>query len=401
MDIINLYENYNSYFNDDLKAIFTKISKIASKNRFKIFLVGGLVRDLILKQESLDIDITVEGDAIEFAHLLEKENIVEIKSIHKDFGTAKIEIEGYKIDLASTRSEAYPKKGHLPKVEKIGCSIKEDVLRRDFTINSLAMSLNENNFGELIDYVDGYKDLKNKKIKILHDDSFIDDPTRIIRGLKYATRLDFELDEKTRKLQDEYLNNINYDMGYKRIKQEIKKTFDNCRQETFNTFIDQKIYKLITKNSLSKFTDNIEKSINIYHPKHPWLIYFGLIVMDDNIDNFELSKYESEVVQSAKNLINKKLKNDFEIYKTFNTKKLETLLILSILGKEKEVTKYLTDLNKIKLNITGKDLLKLGYKPSKSYSEGFDYVLKQKIKNPKIRKEKELKLIQEFLVKTK
>lgn len=397
MDIINLYENYNSYFNDNLKAIFEKISKAASKNRFKVFLIGGLVRDLILKQESLDIDITVEGDAIKFARILEKENIAKIKSIHKDFGTVKVEIEGYKVDFASTRSEAYPKKGHLPKVEKIGCSLKEDVLRRDFTINSLAMSLNQHDFGALTDYVGGFDDLKNKKIRIIHEKSFIDDPTRIIRGLKYATRLGFKLDKKTLKLQEEYLKSINYDMGYKRVKQEIKKTLEQNLKEVFDKFIEQEIYKLITTKTFNKTNTNITRLISQYKVKHPWLVYFGLVALEENIDKFELTKYEKEVIQDAKILQNKKLNNEFEIYKAFSTQKTETLMILAAIGKEKEVINYLDNLSKIKLHITGKDLVKLGYKPSKFFSEGLDYVLKQRLKNPKLKKEEELQLIQSFL----
>lgn len=393
---MNLYENFNSYFNDDLKAIFEKISKIASENNYKIFLIGGLVRDLLLNEKSLDIDITVEGNAIEFAHVLEKKLDAKILSKHKDFGTVKVEIGNHKIDFASTRSETYPKKGHLPKVEEIGCSLKKDVLRRDFTINSLALSLNQDNFCDLIDYVGGYEDLKAKKIRVLHDKSFIDDPTRIIRGLKYSTRLGFELDKHTLKLQEEYLKNINYNMGFKRIKQEIKKTFNNGKEATFYKFIEQEIYKLITKNSIKKPAKNIEKLISICHPKYPWLVYFGLIAMQEDIEKFDLTKYEKEVIENAKNLLNKNMKNDFDIYKAFNTQKLETLLLLSVLGKEKEVHNYLNNLNKIKLYITGNDLIKLGHSPSKEFTKIFDYVLKQKLNNPEMKKEEELKVVKDY-----
>jgi len=247
MNIINLYENYNSYFSSEFKEIFKLCSQTAFKNGYRLYLIGGLVRDMLLNEKSNDIDITVKGDAIEFAHLLEKELNVKILSIHKDFGTAKVLINGEKIDLASTRSETYPKKGHLPQVAEIGCSLEKDVLRRDFTINSLALSLNEDNFAQLIDYVGGFEDLKAKKVKILHEKSFIDDPTRILRALKYSTRLGFEVEGHSLKLQEEYLENINYDMCCKRVKNEIKKTFEANSQKAFDIFIGQKIYKLITK----------------------------------------------------------------------------------------------------------------------------------------------------------
>lgn len=423
MNIINLYENYNSYFNSDLKTIFKSLSKLAFENKYKIFLVGGLVRDLILNKESLDIDITVEGDAIKFAKILEKELGAQITSIHEDFGTIKIEINDQKIDFASTRSEIYPRAGHLPVITKIGCSLKEDVLRRDFTANSLAMSLNQENFCELVDYVGGFEDIKSKTIKILHDKSFIDDPTRIIRGLKYSTRLGFELDEHTRAIQDEYLDNVNYDMCYKRVKQELIKTFSSATQNTFEEFVSQGIYKLVKDCSLlhphpeflalvpraeihpsplkwegaSKTSLSIENSIKKYKPKHPWIIYFGALFCRCELNHFSFTKYEKEVLEGAKSLLGQKADNDFELYKAFSTQKLETLLILAILGKEKEVAYFLEKLKDLKLQINGEDLIQAGFKPSKNFKEAFDYVLKTKMEKPNLSKVEELGLIHEFL----
>ncbi len=398
MNIINIYENYNSYFNADLKAVFEHCSKTAFKNGYRLYLVGGIVRDMLLNKENLDVDITVEGDAIEFAKILEKEAKAKILSIHKNFGTVKIEIKGQKIDFASTRSEIYPKKGHLPVIKKIGCSLEEDVLRRDFTINSLAISLNQNDFANLIDYTGGFEDLKEKKIRILHDKSFIDDPTRIIRALKYSTRLGFELEEKTFKLQEEYLKNINYDLGYKRIKQEIKKTFEDNSQKTFEIFINQKIYKLVTQKEIEIPQINIENLINKYKPKHPWLVYLGVILTTESIGKLELTKIEKTIIENVESLKNKTFLNDFDIYKALSTQKIETLLILAILGKEKEVFHYLEDLQKIKLNINGNDLIKVGITPSKKFSEGFDYVLREKLKNPEMTKAEEIGLVKKFLL---
>lgn len=401
MNIINIYDNYNSYFNADLKAIFEHCSKIASKSRHKLYLIGGIVRDLLLNQKNLDIDITVEGDAIAFAHILEKQADAKILSLHKDFGTAKVEINNKKIDFASTRSEIYPKKGHLPVVADIGCSLEKDVLRRDFTINSLAISLNQEDFADLIDYSGGLKDLKEKKIRILHDKSFIDDPTRIIRALKYSTRLGFDLEENTLKLQEGYLKNVNYDMCNKRIKQEIKKTFEQNLQLTFYKFINQKIYKLVTKKEVEKPKVNIGNLIKKYKPKYPWIVYFGIIAIQENeefLDKLEFTKVEKNIILNAKSLVNNAFKEDFEIYKTLSGLKYEeSLLILAVLGKEKEVCHYLDNLSKIKLNINGNDLIKLGFKPSGKFNEAFDYVLNEKLKNPKMNKDEELELVKRFL----
>ena len=146
MNIVNLYENYNKYFSSDSKYIFEKFSNVAAINNYKIYLIGGIVRDLLLDIKNLDIDITVVGSAIEFAKLLEKAGLVKILSVHEDFGTVKVEtcgeLQSQNIDLASTRSEIYKRAGHLPTVGEIGCSLEKDVIRRDFRLNSLALSLN-------------------------------------------------------------------------------------------------------------------------------------------------------------------------------------------------------------------------------------------------------------------
>lgn len=402
MNIINIYENYNCYFSKEFKSIFELCSKVASKSGFKLYLIGGLVRDMLLDRKSLDIDITVEGNAIEFARILEREVKAKILSVHKDFGTVKVQFDGEKIDFASTRSETYPRKGHLPHVAEIGCSLEKDVIRRDFTINSLAMSLNQDSFADLFDFVGGFDDLKAEKIRILHDKSFIDDPTRIIRALKYSTRLGFELDEETFKLQEDYLKNINYDMCNKRVKNEIKYTFEQNSQEAFERFVDEKIYKLVIKDKIKMPKVNLQNLIEKYNPKHPWLVYFGLISINESksfFDKLELTKAEKQVISDAQELINASLKDDFEIYTSFNKAKLETLLILALLGKEKEVFHYLEDLQKIKLHINGNDLLQVGISPSKAYSEGFKYVLKEKLKNPKISKIQELELIKLYIQK--
>ncbi len=134
-----------------------------------LFYIGGVVRDIILGNKSFDIDITYVGNAIEFAKTIPNAEIIKI---NEPFGTVKILIDNQEIDLASTRNEVYPKVGHLPQVTEIGCSLKKDVLRRDFTINTLAKSLKT---GEIVDYLGGIEDIKNKIIRIIHDNSFIDD----------------------------------------------------------------------------------------------------------------------------------------------------------------------------------------------------------------------------------
>lgn len=414
MNIINIYDNYNAYFdsnknfngnsNMNIKAIFEILSKTAARSGVKIFLIGGIVRDMLLNRENHDIDITVQGDAIKFANLLEHEADAKILSTHKDFGTVKVQIRGIDIDLASTRAESYPEKGHLPLVDEIGCSLEKDVLRRDFTINSLAMSLNEADFANLVDYVNGFEDLKNRKIRILQDMSFVDDPTRIIRALKYSTRLGFNLDEETFKLQEEYLNNINYNMCYSRVKNELRKTFSQNLQVAFDRFIEQGIYKLVDEKKIQKVNYNIENLVNLYSPENPWLVYLGVILIthsEDILDKLELTKSEKGIILGAKSLLFEPFKNDFELYKAFAAQELETLLILAVLGREKEVYTFLNYLNKIKLEISGKELIELGYEPSKNFGACLDYVLSKKIEKPILSRRDEIRLAGEFFVTKK
>ena len=370
MNIINLYENY---FDEETKKIFEKLSD------YNIYLVGGLVRDMLLNRSSKDIDITFEGNAIELANELD----CEIISIHEDFGTVKIKINGINIDLASTRTESYPRRGHLPVVEKIGCTLKEDILRRDFTVNTLALCLNKNNFANIIDYTGGLNDLKNKTIRILHDKSFTDDPSRILRGLKYASRLGFNLDIKTLELQKKYLDNINYDMSYSRILNEFYRI--DWTLDVFKAFIEQGIYKLINPN--------IKKDFDFWTDFKTPLIYLGLLLPDDR---FELSKRDREIIEAVKTN-NKMFKTDFEIYKTFSKQELEVAQILSIL-KNENAKHYLKDLKDIKVLTGGRDLIELGLTPSKKFSQIFDYILIKKLEKPNMTKEEELAIIKQIYV---
>ena len=180
--------------------------KLQDKN---LYFVGGVVRDEMLGSSNFDVDFCYEGNAIDFA----KQKDLEIIKVNPDFGTVRVLIDSQDVDIASTRQETYPEVGHLPKVQNIGCSLKEDLARRDFTVNAMAKNTLTN---EVVDYFGGIADIKAKKLRVLHDKSFIEDPSRILRGLKFSVRFGFDLDENTKRLQEEYLLNINYDMSYHR-----------------------------------------------------------------------------------------------------------------------------------------------------------------------------------------
>ena len=360
----------------------------------KLFYTGGVVRDEILNAESFDVDLTYEGNAIEFAKNIKG---LKILKVNEPFGTVRVLIKNKEVDIASTRAEKYEKAGHLPTVTKIGCSLKEDVLRRDFTINALAKNVHT---GEIIDFTGGLSDIKNKTIKVLHDNSFIDDPTRILRALKFAVRLNFKLDEHTKLLRDNYLKNINYDMSFKRLKKELIETFNLNSQIAYEEFINAKIYKLVTPKEASLAKINIENFIDKYkkliNPDNIWLIYLGTI---EDLSNLELTKEEQKIINDYNTIKNSQPKNDYEIYKLFESLKPESVLLYGIMVNVEIAERYLSKLKNINVNITGKDIKSLGILPSSKYNNCFEYILKEKLKNPKLSYKEELILAKKFFEK--
>ena len=354
----------------------------------KLYYIGGVVRDEILGLNSFDIDLTYDGDAIEFVKTIPNADIVQI---NEPFGTVRIKLDNQEIDIASTRSETYPNKGHLPVVDKIGCSLKEDVCRRDFTINAMAKSTLT---GEIIDYTGGLEDIKNKKLRVLHDNSFIDDPTRILRALKFAVRFGFEPEENTAKLQKQYLENINYDMSYKRLKKELIETFNLNNWNAFERFVNQDIYKLIAPQKFKLPDYNFSELILRYKPNNIWIIYVGLL---PDISALPLTKTEKNIVDEYKKLKNSLFifEDDFAIYKAFRYIPLESVIMYSAINP-KAVEHYLNNLINIELEITGEDLKNLGISPSQKYQKCFDFVLRKKIENPYIKRAEELEQAKEF-----
>ena len=351
-----------------------------------LYYIGGVVRDEILGAKSFDIDLTYNGDAIEFAKSIED---AEILQINEPFGTVRIKVAGEEIDIASTRSESYPDKGHLPVINKTGCSLKEDVMRRDFTVNALAKSTLS---GEIIDYTGGLEDIKNKTLRVLHDESFIDDPTRIVRGLKFAVRFGFELDEHTKQLQDDYLADINYDMSYKRLKKELIETFNLNSWAAFVRFIEQDIYKLVAPEKFELPKYNFSSLIDKYACENVWIMYVGLL---PDISNLPLTKIEKQIADDFIKLKNVKFSSDFEIYKIFKTVSVESVIMYSTINSE-IVEKYLNEIKDIEVLINGDDLKSIGVTPSPKYQECFDYILEQKFSNPKLTKNEEIEIAKEF-----
>jgi tRNA nucleotidyltransferase (CCA-adding enzyme) len=203
-----------------LPKLLKDIGTIADQNKINAFVVGGFVRNLLLGVKDKDIDIVVEANAINFAKILiEKINVGATLAVaprgqgqalplhitmHEGFKTATIEFCAFKIDFVTARKERYKRPAALPDIKP--ATIREDLFRRDFTVNAMAVSLNQPTFGKLVDFFLGMDDLKNKIIRVLHDGSFMDDPTRILRAVRFQQHLGFKIEPHTERLMRDAIN---------------------------------------------------------------------------------------------------------------------------------------------------------------------------------------------------
>lgn len=195
-----------------------RAGELAEKEQQRIYLVGGVVRDILLDRVNLDFDLVIEGDALIFAEKLTKINRATL-SVHPRFGTATLKWRKRSIDVVTSRSETYTKPGALPRV-KPG-PISDDLARRDFSINAMAIELHPEHFGDLLDPFNGQSDLKKGLVRVLHNKSFIDDATRIWRAIRYEQRLDFRIEDTTLRLLKRDLDKLDTISGT-RIRREIE-----------------------------------------------------------------------------------------------------------------------------------------------------------------------------------
>ena len=191
---INLADKIEKSMPSELLILIREAVAVAADKKLRLYLVGGIVRDLQLEHNNFDLDLVVEGDAIGLAKEFVQKAGGKLTP-HPMFNTAKITLGKWGIDFAMARTETYDKPGALPAVTP--GTLKTDLLRRDFTINAMAVSLNQDSYGELIDLYHGLDDLRNKIIRVLHEKSFIDDATRIWRAIRYGQRLGFRIEPDT------------------------------------------------------------------------------------------------------------------------------------------------------------------------------------------------------------
>ena len=193
----NLSSRIKEYLPSELTGFLQAVGAIAAYQGHHLYLVGGVVRDLLLDRSNLDLDLVVEGDALALAQ--QAASVTQGKlTVYRRFGTARLRWGKWSIDFVRARSETYDRPGALPRVTP--GSLSEDLFRRDFTINAMAINLNPGYYGEVIDIYGGRADLEKKYIRVLHEKSFTDDATRIWRALRYEQRLDFQMEVDTRRL---------------------------------------------------------------------------------------------------------------------------------------------------------------------------------------------------------
>jgi len=180
-------------------GLVKSIGLLAQAKGMKAYLVGGPVRDLMLKLPNTDLDITVEGNAIRLAESFASKQQGASVVRYPAFKTATVHLfDGSQVDFATAREESYVRGGAFPAVKASG--MKQDLFRRDFTINAMALDILPGTWGKVLDPYKGQADLKAGKIRVLHEKSFLDDPTRILRAARFKARFGFTIEAKTLKL---------------------------------------------------------------------------------------------------------------------------------------------------------------------------------------------------------
>ena len=372
---INLDSKLKKYLPAELADFMHIIGEIADKRGFGLFLVGGVVRDLLLGHPNYDIDIVVEGDAIALTRSLPLQK--SKTEVHTSFGTAKYKFGKWAIDLATARSEFYETPGILPAVKP--SNIKTDLLRRDFTINAMAISLNPGNYGELIDPNNGIIDLKRKLIRILHEKSFVDDATRIWRAIRYEQRLDFEIEKETLRLLKRGLNMLDTISG-DRIRHELEIVLREKEPEKIFRRADE--LKVISKihSNLKGNEDLAEKfeearQLGLIDTSLS-MVYFALLIYHLKIEEFEivssnlnfnkkLNKLLKETIE-LENILPSLDKQDLlpsEIYFIlFQYSELAIIansISINSVTIKRNIDDYLTKLRHIKPRLNGDDLKRM------------------------------------------
>ncbi len=410
----------------DILRLIKKMGKIADEMRYNAFLVGGLVRDLLIGVDNLDIDIVVEGLGVQFARELVKK-LGGRYIAHKKFATAIVVLpNGFKIDIATARTEYYEFPTALPTVEL--SSIRYDLYRRDFTINALAVNINPSEFGALVDFFQGRQDIKRGIIKVLHNLSFVDDPTRIFRAVRFESRFGFKIDKQTEHFIDNALQlGVLEKINNQRIREEIILLLSEgdpwvgiARLGALNVLkkIHPKMKADLKARHLFEQVKEVLAWFNLLYLKdkvHRWLIYF--MALTNRLDAAELNDFAREIrlnkkhfqvlqtLHEKKVMIHQKLNarqalRDSEIYQTLSHIPLEILLFIMSDTKneniKKRISRYITDLRKVRISLTGRDLAQIGIPQGPQYSALLETVILGKLDGEIKSKDDEIAMVKSY-----
>lgn len=408
---------------EEIGRLLKNIGEVADNLGYRAYAVGGFVRDLYLYRENLDIDIVIEGNGIHFAKTFAGLFGGRVRS-HEKFGTAVIILPNkLKVDVATARLEYYKAPASMPTVE-LG-SIKLDLYRRDFTINTLAVWLNKGEFGTLVDFFAAQKDIKDKTIRVLHNLSFVEDPTRVFRAIRFEQRFGFKIGKLTSNLIENAVK-----MGFlkkitgKRLFAELKLILEEedplLAVKRMNEYgLLHLIHpKIVFSNIMQRLFINIRGVISWYdllflgESYKKWVTYFlGLIYSLNQKETEELCRSLEVPERYHEFFLHEKGKGESflqwfslhpdapnsALYAKLSPFSVETLLYLMAKAKKEKtrraISTYFTRLRPIKIFLNGEDLKTLGFRPGPIYREIMKAVLDARLNGEVKTKEEELEFV--------
>jgi tRNA nucleotidyltransferase (CCA-adding enzyme) len=382
-------------------ALLSQCGELGEKMGCHVYAVGGFVRDILLHRPNLDIDLVVEGDGVSFANQLAQVLGGRIRS-HSKFQTAVVILpDDQRIDVATARLEYYEHPAALPTVEL--SSIKMDLFRRDFSINALAIELNPKRFGRLVDFFGGQRDIKDKTIRVLHSLSFVEDPTRILRAIRFEQRFAFRIGVQTERLIKNALHlNMFQMLSGQRILHELKLLLQEenplvCLKRLHSYAILEAIHPLLKLSpKKEQLLEKIDKVIDWYELLYleptpsTWQLYLLGLTTGCTLDEIRLiarrlsipSKTEKKLIELRQEA--QKVREDLyawhrnsrpalsTLYNLLSPLPLEGLLFLMASSRKEEARKavslYLSQLRNQELEINGKDLRAMDLPPGPAYT---------------------------------
>lgn len=407
--------------------ILSAIDRTGQKTGMNAFIVGGFVRDLLLGRKNEDLDIVVEGDGIFFARTLADVLQAKVHAYAK-FGTAVVSMEdGTKIDVVTARTEFYAAPAALPEVEKSG--LRADLYRRDFTVNTLAIQLNAPQYGILIDYFSGQKDLQDKSIRIIHNLSFIEDPTRIFRAVRFESRFGFTIDELTERLITTTIRTgIVKKLSGPRTLAELISILEEENPvpaverldalQLLSTLhpalrLTEKIRHLLSEAGKVMATRELMEENGRYER---WLVYFlcllsGLDIQEtaEICHTLRLARWQENLCVEERreaDLVLIRLERDLPLdnsilYERLHIFKTEILLyMMAVTGKSEarqSLVNYLVNLRHIRPLVQGRDLVALGVRPGPHFKKILDQVRDAKLNGILENREEELAFLNHII----